>query len=263
MRETVGESDERLDAAIREALGEEGAAPPGEHPDPEELLAYHRRELAEEEAERVREHLVECEACADVILDFAAFPHLEPPAAEDRLTPAELRHDREAVEARIGSGGRSWWSRAEYAALPAAAVFLLAALGLGVWGWQLRGNVAELEQTVAELEASGSVELVTLSDRSQVDRGGQPRVVRLNAEGPVVFFLLAADEGFARYSLDLRTADDRLALRELDVDDRSEGGFAVSLSRDLFDPGENVLELYGHREGERVLLARYPVVAAP
>ncbi len=252
----MGESDERLDAAIREALAEERAAPPGEHPDPEVLLAYHEGELSEDEAEGVREHVAACEACADVILDFAAFPALEPPSEEDRLTPAELRHDREALEARIGAGRHPWWSRSEYAALPAAAVFLLAALGLGIWGWQLRGNVMELQE-------ASSVELVTLSEVSEVDRGGQPTVVHLDAEGPVVFFLPRPSAGLARYSLDLRTPDDGLALRELEVEEQDLGGFAVRLPRDLFEPGENVLELYGHREGERVLLAQYPVVAAP
>lgn len=261
MRETMGESDERLDAAIREALAEERAVLPGEHPDPEVLLAYHEGELSEAEAERVREHLVECDACTDVILDFAAFPDLEPPAEEDRLTPAELRHDREALEARIGSGGRSWWSRAEYAALPAAAVFLLAALGLGIWGWQLRGNVVELEATVAELRAPESVELVTISDPDEVTRGGEPIVLQLDAEGLVVLSLPWSGDGFSRYSIDLGAADDELSLRELEVEEQVLGGFAVKLSRDLFEPGENVLELYGHREGERVLLARYPVVA--
>lgn len=259
----MGESDERLDAAIREALAEERSAPPGDHPEPDVLLAYHEGGLSEEEAERIREHLVECEACADVILDYAAFPDLEPPAEEDRLTPAELRHDRQALEARIGSGGRSRWSRAEYAALPAAAVFLLAALGLGIWGWQLRGNVAELEATVAELRAPESVELVTLSDPEEGTRGVERIVLQLDTEGLVVLSLPWTSDGFSRYSIDLRSADDEIAVRELEVEEQDRGGFAVKLARDLFEPGENVLELYGHREGERVLLARYPVAARP
>lgn len=59
---------EDLFAPLRET-----ARDPADHPTPEELEAYHAKELSPEEEERIREHLVACRECADLVLDLQAF----------------------------------------------------------------------------------------------------------------------------------------------------------------------------------------------
>jgi hypothetical protein len=56
---------EELFAPLRES-----ARNPVDHPTPEELEAYHAKELSPEEEERIREHLVACRECADLMLDL-------------------------------------------------------------------------------------------------------------------------------------------------------------------------------------------------
>lgn len=51
----------------------ETARHPADHPAPEELEAYYAKELSPEEEERIREHLVACRECADLVLDLQAF----------------------------------------------------------------------------------------------------------------------------------------------------------------------------------------------
>lgn len=51
----------------------EGARDPGGHPTSAELAAYHAKELSPADDLRVREHIVVCRECADLVLDLQAF----------------------------------------------------------------------------------------------------------------------------------------------------------------------------------------------
>jgi hypothetical protein len=68
--EIVTDDDKDLDelfAALRR-----DARDPGDHPTPEELSAYHAKELSPADDLRVREHIVACRECADLVLDLQA-----------------------------------------------------------------------------------------------------------------------------------------------------------------------------------------------
>ncbi|HMB52004.1 MAG TPA: zf-HC2 domain-containing protein [Thermoanaerobaculia bacterium] len=69
------------------------------HPAAEELVAYHRRELAAAAAEELREHLADCTECADLVLDLAA--HDMWPEHRDGLSEEELAAERERLARRL------------------------------------------------------------------------------------------------------------------------------------------------------------------
>lgn len=80
------------------------------HPAAEELVAYHRRELAPRAAERLRDHLADCAACADLVLDLAAHGLWPRRRRGESLSDEELSAERERLERRVverlrGKGG--------------------------------------------------------------------------------------------------------------------------------------------------------------
>lgn len=246
--------DDRPDA-LRESPAAP-AAPTEDHPGPETLFAYHERSLSAAEAERVQEHLVECRECADVVVDFAAFPDLEPPSEEHRLTPVAVRSQWRELQARIAAGRRPWWQRHELL-LPIAAAFFAAAVGLGIWGWDLR-------QDLVELQSPRSVPFFTLSPAAERSRGAaRLPVISAATARPVLLLPLAiSEDGHPRYSLDVRGPSGRTLVRALEVSPTPDG-VVVELPRDLLAPGENVLEVFGEARGARASLAEYRVLVEP
>jgi hypothetical protein len=68
--EIVTDDDKDLDELF--APLREEARDPGDHPAPEVLAAYHAKELSSSDDLRVREHIVACRECADLVLDLQA-----------------------------------------------------------------------------------------------------------------------------------------------------------------------------------------------
>jgi len=107
-----------------------------DHPSPDRWLAYHRGELADDEAALLEEHLVRCRDCFDLSQAAEAFarPDAEPDASEEvasaalwRLLRPELGKVREISSARPPRpAGRSPW-------MSLAASFFIALVGLGAW----------------------------------------------------------------------------------------------------------------------------------
>jgi hypothetical protein len=65
--------DEKKLGELLAPLVREGRPPvPTDHPTPEELAAYHANELTPEEDERIREHLVVCRECSNLVLGLQA-----------------------------------------------------------------------------------------------------------------------------------------------------------------------------------------------
>lgn len=149
----------------------------GPHPTPEQLAAYHAGELPEDEVEKIQDHLALCHECAELLLDLADFEDPAPPAAIPGLTEADVdaawqdlkarlagqpAPERPAVPAEItastkpaepvpkpppenvvplqrkDSGGPSW--KIGYGL---AAMFAIAAVGLGIWAGALQRQVRE------------------------------------------------------------------------------------------------------------------------
>lgn len=92
--------DRELAAAIRSSTAG-GRQAPGSHPANDEIVAYHRRELAEDAAEALRDHLARCADCARRGLDLAAL--VEPGCLGDEVAAAGTTADTDAADAADGT----------------------------------------------------------------------------------------------------------------------------------------------------------------
>lgn len=240
-----------LDQAIRRMAAQERRALTG-HPDPEELLAYHERQLPEASAEGIRDHLARCPECARVVLDFEAFPDLEPPGEEHRLASADVERERRALEARIEARSRPVWQRHQVL-LPLAATLLLAAVGLGLWSVQL------LQRLESATGPRGDVVIVAdLRPVSEPLRGPRPtaEVPEWAGRGVVLLSLRPGEEHRA-YRVDVTAPDGRLLVSDLPVRRTRDGVLALELPRELLQPGELRVELSGLEAGAWEPVAEY------
>lgn len=229
--------------------------PTGEHPDPETLLAYHEHALAELEADRVQEHLVHCPECAQAVLDFAAFPALEPPSEEHRVTPDELQRRWRDLQVAIAEQERPWWQRHQVL-LPLAAAFFAAAVGLAVWGTALRERVAELEGPRGDVYVLDTLR----PEGSGGLRGGEPSEIPPWATRVHVYLPLPPGEkDYGAYEVDAASAAGRRVLSGLRVRRSPDGVFVLDLARGELPEGEYRFELFGVEDGARSLLATYPL----
>jgi hypothetical protein len=88
-------------AGTLRGAGRLGAPPPRRHPAVDTLAAYGRRELAARRRPPLQDHLSRCRDCALLVLDFAGFETLAPPAPTHRVSAGELRRRRRALARRI------------------------------------------------------------------------------------------------------------------------------------------------------------------
>jgi hypothetical protein len=133
----------------------------GDHPTPEELVAYRNGELTEPEAEQIRDHLALCHDCADLLLDLADFGHLAPPEGIAPASPEEVDRAWASLQGRIAEAAvpstpertapvvqlhvvspYAEPSRQDWRTWALAASVILA-VGLGAWNLSLQQRVRE------------------------------------------------------------------------------------------------------------------------
>ncbi len=238
------------------------------HPTPDVLLAYHHRQLADAEAEALREHLALCTECARRALDLAALSGRELPEGEARSSAraadawpgtrralaAEglLRASHPApVEASRFRRLSLFGPRLAYAA---AAVFLLTSVGLSL-------RLAEAGRTLAELEqARANVVLVDLhplaAGAQRADDLPPPRAAAAGEYLVLILHLL--DPGtFDRYRAQILDQEGRTVWSTESLRRTPETDFTVLLPRRLLAGGRYRVRLHG-LDGERAeLLAEY------
>jgi anti-sigma factor RsiW len=218
------------------------------HPALEELAAYHRGELPEAEAERVREHLALCRDCADLLLDWRDFARDEPAGAASAAAAAWER-DRVGVRVgvlrRVGAAPR----RAPLVPWLAAAAAAAVALVLAVLWWQAR----------SELRQPRQVELAFVApDGSAVLRGmeEEPEVVAAPGARPVVALYVPEPEEYPRYEARIVPPAGEEAAFVIELSPRPSEPFVVQLGKDP-EPGPYEVTLFGVADGERQEVATY------
>jgi hypothetical protein len=190
--------------AAMEALAEKQQRLSGAHATPEEVIAYHSRELPAQEAERLREHLVWCRECLGLLQDWAAFDELAQ-EGQRRRSPAQMTAAWQAMQARLNlsdqrsaisdqealdteqrttdHGPRTTWlgwlvgpARIPYAA---AASLLIVTLGLGAWNISLRREsrqqIARLDEQLTERNRALAALTQSLEEtRRQLETAARP-----------------------------------------------------------------------------------------
>ncbi len=125
--------------AAEQALGERALRDREAHLTPDQVVAYYEGELAAQDEERVQDHLALCQECADLALDYQAFPEIEPASEGLRASPAEA--DWQAVRSRLFNHRSSFWLSQAL-----AASFFLTTLGAAYLASYYRGKLSELSE---------------------------------------------------------------------------------------------------------------------
>jgi hypothetical protein len=165
----VSEERNKLKAVLR-AMAERREHNLEAHATPDELMAFHRGDLSGEEKERLREHLVWCRECLDLLLEAAAW--VESDREETSARPeAQVHRAWQAMQARLRHTGHqqqttdveqrttnneqrtTWLNRLLSAAGRAyaiAASLLMISLALSAWIVSLRQQSQRLAADLAE-----------------------------------------------------------------------------------------------------------------
>jgi hypothetical protein len=244
-RELVLRALRRLAAKMRQ--GQDAAA----HPSVEDLVAYHAGELPEAEDRDLRQHLLVCRDCPDLILALDGFSKL--PNGEGEPAPAGMDSAWDAVRAQLAREG--WFADGTGKAvrprpffllprnlLAAAAIVLVAGLGLLFLGLP-NGSRPRI---VAQPE-SGAV----FEDLGPAVRGPVPTIA---IPGTAKSFILGATpEGSPspEYRVELRTAQAPGRLLWSGSWQPSPGSpdLFVKIPRGFLPPGEYRLNLRGRLGG--------------
>lgn len=244
----------------------------GEHPSPDELLAYQAGELDDALGARLREHLAWCSECARTVVDLAAWPDVELRDPELERTATEEADDWQAIRKRLGlakeeapvpapvpfvrppsadpAPARRAWGPVHLL----AAALLLAVVGLSVQMARLsrRPPTPQANVFVVDLEPAGDDAVVRTSDAA--------RETKVPAGMGTVVFLLVRDDvrPFDDHAVELRGADGEIFWQTGGLVRAPEGGFSVAVPVAALPSDDVEIRLYGvGAGGERELLATY------
>lgn len=257
----MNEADRDLKASIGE-LAARGRRELGDHPDPDELAAYHAGALAPADEERVRDHMVLCAPCGETLLDLARFadPEAEDgeglPAglgtavwsgvlsgiheAEDR-PPAPVIPIRRVSEVE-GTGVKALPRRVRtFQAL--AAALLLATIGLSLWVASLRRTLHEVSQP--QLNAP-----VQDADTGTARSEGAPvHIIKIPADARLYTVILnpAGRRGETGFRVDIvRGAAEKGGVVWSGTTSRlnAYGSLSLTLTREAVGPGDYRIRLF-------------------
>ncbi len=269
--------DPLIDHAARQ-LAREAEAAVNDHPDVEDLVAYQEGQLADDDAERLRRHLVACSQCArelleleDFSLDEPADPAFEPSSAETAEDWAAFRHQVAAVSSespeisRAPAGeetpapmpmplpaprpGPTWW------ALAAAAVI---AVGLGYW---IAGLARDGGATSAPLVARHLFELDLLPEGVALSRDAEPAAtVPVGTDVLLLRLHLGDQTPHDAYRAEILDATGATVWKRTDLRRQPAGQFLAMVPRAKLPAGRYRLELIAITGGDDTRLATYSFV---
>lgn len=259
------DDDRRLRAAAHaEAL--ESLRRGGDHPSPEELLAYQEGSQPAAERDRLQEHLAGCRECAGALLDLAAFPQLPAGRSEERLGAEDLEREWQRFAVAIGEAAprplavaRRW---GPWATTPAARLAYALAAGLLVVAVGLAARVARLESRLAELsQPQLNVylgDLVPTAAARQRGEGPQQALhVPPEADRLLLLLNLADSRVYPEYEVEISDARGHPVWSRAGLRRSPEGTFTLELPRGFLPAGSYRLRLAGREGNERTPVVDY------
>jgi hypothetical protein len=219
-----------------------------EPPTAEEMLAYMRGELSEEEEKRIQERL----ACHPELVRTltAEFPEAAQPGDPDYVTDAEYAGHWKALQARIKRAPKEarvlqfWrWSAGVAAGL--------AVVASAAW-WQATDKISQPRVVTEQW---------VLSPDGR--RGGGAKVVTLTGRGESVLLTvpLIGPQDYTRYRLELIEARTKRAVwKSGALEPADDDTFVILAPRRFFDPGVYQVEVYGINGATEEPLATYSLL---
>lgn len=228
------------------------ARDPVDHPTPEELDAYHAKELSPGDEERIREHIATCRECADLVLELQAFydaGRKEPSDVADLEQVAAWRDLREnlpflpepvgkPVKAERGRPG-FWAPLRSYQGI-AAVLMVVMVSGFLVY----------------RLQEPAKIQTVTLDPIGSVRRGDPVAIETVPPSADLV--LRGIEESFTQYRAEIRKGGRVVeTLPDLRKDNPSE--VLLEEPGASLEPGDYEIVLWGVLNGREEEIARYEV----
>ncbi|MCP3964202.1 MAG: zf-HC2 domain-containing protein [bacterium] len=273
----MNEKKPSLSGLVRE-LAPEMCRELGPPPTPEELDAYADGDLAEEEADRIREHLTWSRESRKVVLDLVAFPDVEPPPTEAPLSESELRTAWRELQARLDADARparepapatplaakvlAWRPQGTFGGSLAAlaAIFLTTSLaGLGFWNLSLLQDIEDLSAPRILGDVVGLIP-AGIPFRGEVG----PRAVTAGSEPLVLSLSLTDTTPYRYYLVEINDPQGHVHWQGGGSRLTSAGTLAVLLPRRDFLPAGDYRILLYVQDDEKKLLGEYELrIEAP
>ncbi len=229
------------------------------HPSPEQLAAYHDDQLSSEDEEAIRQHLVDCEDCAAIVLQLAADSE-SPAVPGDEVSDFEVAAAWRRQRVRLLEGGAL--PAGEVAKTPAAlrrawataASLAFLTLALSLWIGSLRQTVQELREPqinppVLNLEPVGTVrDVASPVPAIELSAGVSRGWLILN---------LVEDPQAPSYRVEFMASDGRSVWVREGLQKSEANNFRLELTGDLLPPGQYRVVLSARREMRHELIAEY------
>ena len=249
-----------------------------DHPEAEELLAYHDGRLGEVRGKQVQAHLALCAECAGTILDLGTFPGVELRACGHERTQADQEADWLAVERRLvrevpGGHQEALYPAEQPSASPASTLSFPPPSSRSHWPKAvaavfLATTVALLAQRYLEPEPGGG-ELATpranlyfeelLPVDESTTRSDSSAKVSLPAQASSLVLILTTESfrEYMTYEAVITGGSDGRRWRLEGLARARDGSFSVDLPRSLLTAGTYWLELNALDDGTPSQIARY------
>jgi hypothetical protein len=250
--------------AVRDEYGA-GGEPVGEHPPLDAWIDYRRGSLSGEREAELRDHLVRCRECVELLADLAAFEDAEDTDdAPGRASDAEV----DAVLETVRSRPEETAPRTTPWLLPLAAGLLLgAALASLLWVVTLQRRGGDAEGRMADLSRPHpGADIVDLYAGVESRNGAAPADTVLPI-GPDTAYVtcvlhLPPDADADRYRAELRDGRERLVWEGKGLERAQRFNTArLGIPRDFLAEGRYTLALYGGDDpaGEPIAEFRFEV----
>ncbi len=261
-----------VEAVVR-TLVREGRQRIGDPPSVEELMAYHRNELSEQEADQMQERLAHYPDSVCLLDALASYPYEGEPGDPEYLSDEELEQAWEAVQDHLHYEAKVVPLRKEAARPSDDKIFsfdlrpvaaIAACLLVAVAGtWFIRqGEVNELSRALKSPSSDVESQLL-IPDGLRTARGGGPSI-QLPTGSEEYYLNLSVIEApqFRDYRIEILDPADPGATplwSEDGVERRRGDTFELLLPRDFLTVRKIEIRLYGLDEQGKTLLATYTV----
>jgi len=244
-----------------------------EHPTPEELVDYHAGELPAEEQDDLRNHLVLCHDCADLLLDLVSFAEFTPPEQTPSLADGEVKNAWQNLQPRLmareeplpavaqlaewrreGGGGDFVPRRRLMQAYAIAATLLVGVVGLGMWAGSLQKSLQEASKPRIDIP-------VVYIPPEGGTRGGDDEtpVIAGTKNRPVIALQLIEVPEHPEYSATLFDGTGQAVWEIPRLHRRDDETLTFEL-KDGLQPGKCEIRLFASGGKQSEPLAKYPLI---